>query len=101
MSAETEIRSRINLKGKITFAEFMDIAMFSPEYGYYNSPRIWGVQGDYYTSPMVHPCFSAMLAIQLFQMWDVLDKPNPFHVVELGCGNGILGECILSYSRNF
>ena len=100
MSVETEIRSLINLKGKITFAEFMDIAMFSPQCGYYNSPDIWGVQGDYYTSPMVHPCFSAMLSIQLFQMWDVLNKPDPFHVVELGCGNGILGEGILSYSRN-
>ena len=100
MSVETEIRSLINLKGKITFAEFMDIAMFSPQCGYYNSPDIWGVQGDYYTSPMVHPGFSAMLSIQLFQMWDVLNKPDPFHVVELGCGNGILGEGILSYSRN-
>ena len=83
MSVETEIRSLINLKGKITFAEFMDIAMFSPEYGYYNSPRIWGVQGDYYTSPMVHPCYSAMQAIQLFQISHVIEKPDTYHLVEV------------------
>ena len=101
MSVEIEIRRSIALKSKITFSEFMDIAMFSPECGYYHSPLIWGVQGDYYTSPMVHPGFSAMLSIQLFQMWDFLNKPDPFYVVELGCGNGVLGEGILSYSRNF
>ena len=91
MSVETKIRRSIALKSKITFAEFMDIAMFSTEHGYYHSPLIWGVQGDYYTSPLVHPGFSAMLSIQLFQMWDFLNKPDPFYVVELGCGNGVLG----------
>jgi len=101
MSAERIIRNLIHSKGKITFAQFMDIAMFSPESGYYNSSDIWGVQGDYYTSPMAHPCFGAMLSIQLFQMWALLNKPDPFYVVELGCGNAILGKSILSYSRNF
>ena len=95
MSAERIIRNLIHSKGKITFAQFMDIAMFSPESGYYNSSDIWGVQGDYYTSPMAHPCFGAMLSIQLFQMWALLNKPDPFYVVEVGCGHAVLGKSIL------
>ena len=99
MSPEEKIISLIEKKGSITFADFMDIAMFWPKGGYYSSGDPWGVSGDYYTSPMVHPAFSAMLSIQLFQMWDLLDRPNPFHVVELGCGNGMLRKGIVNYAE--
>ena len=99
MSPEEKIISLIEKKGSITFADFMDIAMFWPKGGYYSSGDPWGVSGDYYTSPMVHPAFSAMLSIQLFQMWDLLDRPNPFYVVELGCGNGMLRKGIVNYAE--
>ena len=100
MSPEEKIISLIEKKGGITFADFMDIAMFWPRGGYYASGDPWGVSGDYYTSPMVHPAFSAMLCIQLFQMWDLLHRPDPFYVVELGFGNGMLRKGILSYSEH-
>ena len=90
MGAESEIRRRIAERGAITFAEFMELALFWPQGGYYLSGEPIGPAGDYYTSPQVHPVFGKLLAIQLFQMWELLDRPDPFTVVELGAGNGLL-----------
>jgi SAM-dependent MidA family methyltransferase len=100
MSAEAEIRRRIHRKGAITFAEFMEIALFWPAGGYYLSGEPFGASGDYYTSPLAHPAFGALLAVQLFQMWRLMGCPNPFHVVELGAGNGLLGRDITNYGQH-
>ena len=98
MSAEAEIRSRITEQGAITFAEFMEVALFWPEGGYYATRDPIGPSGDYYTSPMAHPAFGALLAVQLFQMWELLGRPRPFTVVELGAGNGQLCRDITDYA---
>ena len=90
MSVEAEIYRRIEERGAITFAEFMELALFWPHGGYYISGDPTGPAGDFYTSPQVHPVFGTLLAVQLFQMWELLDRPDPFTVVELGSGNGIL-----------
>ena len=90
--AESEVRRRIEERGFITFAEFMDLALYWPRGGYYSSGDPIGPGGDYYTSPQVHPVFATLLAVQLFQMWELLDRPDPFTVVELGAGNGLLGR---------
>ena len=98
--AETEIRRRISERGPITFAEFMDVALYWPEGGYYSASGgreagPFGPAGDYYTSPMAHPAFGALLAVQLYQFWLLLDRPNPFWIVEPGSGNGQLCNDIL------
>ena len=90
MSAEAEIRRRIAAQGPITFAEFMGMALYHTEGGYYTWGERIGASGDYYTSPAVHPAFGALLAVQLFQIWDLLVRPVPFTVVEAGAGNGLL-----------
>ena len=96
MTAEAEIHRRITQRGRITFAEFMDIALYHPEGGYYTSRNPVGPEGDFYTSPSVHPAFGALLAVQLFQMWDLLERPSPFTVVEPGAGNGLLCRDIVT-----
>ena len=105
VTAETEIRGRIRQRGPITFAEFMDMALYWPRGGYYSrgslDTRPFGSTGDYYTSPMVHPAFGALLAVQLYQFWQLLDCPDPFCVVELGSGNGQLCRDILAAVADF
>ena len=88
--AEAEIRARISQRGRITFAEFMELALYHPTGGYYRRGGAVGPSGDYYTSPSAHPAFGALLAVQARSMWDVLGQPDPFHVVEMGAGNGRL-----------
>ncbi|WP_157729580.1 class I SAM-dependent methyltransferase [Tumebacillus algifaecis] len=78
-------------KGQLTFAEFMETALYHPTAGYYNRPAMTiGPGGDFYTSPMVHPIFGACLARQVWQMWNLLDRPDPFFVLEMGAGVGTL-----------
>ena len=99
MSAESEVRRRIQERGKITFAEFIEIALYWPQGGYYSGREPVGAQGDYYTSPAVHPAFGALLAVQLFQMWREISSPAVFTVLELGAGNGLLCRDITSYAK--
>lgn len=72
----------------------MELALYSPENGYYRSNTPTGPEGDYFTSPTAHPVFGALLTVQLRQMWEVLGRPTTFTVVEVGAGNGILARDI-------
>ena len=95
--AETEIRNRISLRGSITFAEFMELALYHPE-GYYSEDSRIGARGDYFTSPVLHPAFGALLAVQLRVMWDTLGRPSAFWIVEPGARDGQLATDILSFA---
>ena len=98
--AEVEIRARISQRGRITFAEFMDLALYHPTGGYYRRGGAVGPSGDYYTSPSAHPAFGALLAVQFRSTWVALGRPDPFHVVELGAGNGRLAADLTAHSAN-
>ena len=96
---EAEIRGRIESNGPITFAEFMEVALYHPNGGYYTRDRQDQAHRDYYTSPSAHPAFSALLAVHLDTMWKALDCPDPFHVVEMGAGSGLMARDITEYAR--
>ena len=78
----------------------MELALYHPQYGYYHSSRQKiGPAGDYYTSPNVHPVFGHLIARQLHQMWEALDRPSPFIITEMGAGKGLLCSDILHYCQ--
>ena len=83
---------------QITFAEYMDAVLYHPEYGYYASqqPQI-GAAGDFFTSPHLGTDFGEMLAEQFVEMWEKLECPQGFTLVEMGAGQGILAGDILNY----
>jgi len=92
------IKALITAKGKITFAEFMELALYYPGLGYYASSRQRvGADGDFYTSPATHPVFAALIAVQMEQMWRLMDSPERFDIVEMGAGKGLLARDILSF----
>lgn len=82
----------------MTFAEFMRIALYHPWGAYYTSEERVGEAGDYYTSPVTHPVFGLLLAVQLQHMWRLLGAPKRFHVVELGSGSGMLARSITEHA---
>ena len=94
--AETEARRRIAERGPITFAEYMELALYWPDGGYYPSRRVFGPAGDFYTAPLAHPAFGALIARQLLAAWRALDEPGRFAVVESGAGDGRLALDVLS-----
>lgn len=94
------IRERIANGGRITFREFMELALYHPRHGYYRvARRPMGRRGDYVTSPEVGPLFGAAIARQLQEMWDVMGRPHPFTVVEAGAGSGVLARDIIESAR--
>ena len=84
---------------RITFAEYMDMVLYHPEHGYYSSDAVKiGFRGsDFFTSASLGADFGELLAKQFYQMWEILDKPIHFDLVEMGAGQGILASHILNY----
>lgn len=95
MNVHDELLNRISSKKAITFAEFMELALYWPEGGYYSSLRPFGRTGDYFTSPLVHPIFGTLIGRQLQEVWVMLGCPDPFWVLEMGAGNGSLAYDVL------
>jgi len=95
-----EIRARLEREGRMTFRDFMEMALYHPRHGYYHSPREkMGSAGDYLTSPEVHPLFGHMVGRQLAEMWEVMGSPARFNVLEMGAGNGLLARDILRWAQ--
>ncbi|MGL5509942.1 MAG: SAM-dependent methyltransferase, partial [Microcoleaceae cyanobacterium] len=84
---------------RITFAEYMELALYQPEYGYYTdqSKQKIGKKGDFITSVHWGKDFAELLAKQFYQMWQILGENQPFHLVEMGAGQGILADQICQY----
>ena len=98
--AEKEIRRRILEKGPIRFDQFMEIALYWPDGGYYRTGIPTGFEGDFFTSPYAHSAFGALLAQKFFEMWKELNRPSVFWAIELGAGSGKLAKDIVEYARN-
>jgi SAM-dependent MidA family methyltransferase len=95
---ESIIKDRIQKDGPITFEEFMNMALYYPELGYYSNPdAVIGKEGDFYTSPHLHPIFGALICRQLIEMWNLMGRPSAFHAIEMGAGAGYLCKDILDY----
>jgi SAM-dependent MidA family methyltransferase len=94
------IIERIKKEGPLSFRDFMEIALYYPELGYYNSAQNKiGADGDFYTSANLTAAFGAMIARQIEEMWLNLEK-KPFKIVEYGAGTGLLCHDILDYLKN-
>jgi len=84
----------------ISFRDFMELALYHPQHGYYCSPGPkMGKAGDYLTSPEVSPIFAAMVGRQLRQMWEAMGFPDRFEIVEAGAGSGAFVRDLLVWAR--
>ncbi|TAK21039.1 MAG: hypothetical protein EPO26_16270 [Chloroflexota bacterium] len=88
------LRARIAERGPISFSEFVEIALYDPEWGYYS--RV-AVGRDFVTSPRTSPAFGHLLGRFVADAWHALDRPNPFFVAEFAAGDGTLGADILAW----
>ena len=90
------IHVEIDRDGPITFARFMDLALYDPAGGYYRAAAARpGRDGDFLTAPETHPIFGAALARGLNEVWERLGRPDPFVLREFGAGTGSLILTIL------
>ena len=94
-AVEQEIRELIQESGRITFAQFMQACLYSPNGGFY-SARDDRINAHFGTSSSSHPVFGTLIARQLEQMWRLLGEPPVFHVIEVGSGDGLLAQSIVA-----
>ncbi len=94
------IIDRIRRDGPISFKDFMEMALYYPEYGYYTSPETEiGIKGDFYTGPHLHPIFGALIGKQIEEMWDFMGQTSEFHIIEYAAGKGYLATDMLDYLK--
>ena len=90
------LAAEITRDGPITFARFMERALYEAGLGYYRRERPGpGRDGDFLTAPETHAIFGRAIARQLDEVWTRLDRPHPFVVREYGAGVGTLALAML------
>ena len=95
------LRDEIRATGPITFARFMERALYEPGHGYYRRTDPGpGRRGDFLTAPEAHPIFGAVVGRLVEQAWDALGRPDPFTVTEPGAGTGALAAGLLGGLRD-
>lgn len=94
------IRDRIKRSPhqRLPFATFMELALYHPQHGYYaaHSSQL-GRGGDFVTSAHMGNDFAELLAEQFVDIWQRLGQPQPFQLVEMGPGQGLLADAILAH----
>jgi SAM-dependent MidA family methyltransferase len=82
--------------GAIPFRRFMELALYHPEYGYYGSGRARvGKEGDFFTSVSVGSIYGRLLTSVCRDVWERLEKPSEFTIVEQGANDGSMATDIL------
>ncbi len=95
------ICAEIALDGPITFARFMDRALYEPGHGYYRrADAAPGRGGDFLTAPEAHPIFGAVIGRLMEQAWDAMGRPAPFTISEPGAGSGAMAVGLLGGLRD-
>lgn len=89
------MRQQMQLSGgSISFAEFMQHALYAPGLGYYAAGATkFGAAGDFITAPEVSPVFGRVLARQCAE---VLAQVEHGAILEYGAGSGKLAADVLA-----
>ena len=82
----------------ISFARYMELALYAPGLGYYSAgARKFGPEGDFVTAPELSPMFARCLAMQAAQ---VLDQ-TAGEILEMGPGSGALAADLFAELESF
>jgi SAM-dependent MidA family methyltransferase len=96
------VREKIRQDGPVTFAWFMEQALYHPQFGYYSSGQCQiGRRGDYFTNVSVGPLFGRMVACQFAEMWEMMGRPDDFRIIEQGAHHGEFAHDVLTAMREF
>lgn len=90
------IRREIERDGPLSFARFMELALYDPSHGYYarGAARL-GPGGDFFTASDAGRGFGRSVARQLVDIDRKTGPLDPFHVLEFGAGRGLLARDVL------
>lgn len=98
LSLREKILSEIGQHGDLTFPEYLEMALYDPELGYYaRSDSQVGRGGDFYTSVSVGALFGQLLAQRFAKWWEENGSPQTWRIVEIGAHDGKLAADVLGY----
>ncbi len=80
----------------IPFDEYLEIVLYHPIHGYYSKGAGIGKEGDFYTSPHLHPIFGWTIGNFLFRLWKSWEITKNMRIIEIGAGYGYLAFDILT-----
>lgn len=83
-------------RSSIPFDEYLDIVLYHPVHGYYSKGAGIGKEGDYYTSPHLHPIFGWTIGNFLYRVWKSWQISKKLKIFEIGAGYGYLAYDILT-----
>ena len=86
---------------KIPIDKFISNALYDKDYGYYFKKIPFGKDGDFVTSPGITSLFSEIIALWIISLWEHMDKPKVFNVIELGPGNGQMCRTFIKVFQKF
>jgi SAM-dependent MidA family methyltransferase len=96
------IRTETAACGVLPFARFMELALYCPEFGYYEAQKDnVGRGGDFITSVSTGGLFGQMLAFQFAAWLEEIKAPNSqlptLNLIEAGAHDGKLADDILNW----
>ena len=84
----------------MTFADYMEAALYDADEGYYSAHVALGFEGDYLTAPDLGPHLGRSLARAFGELWTSLGRPAAWDLVEAGAGRGrLLRDVLTSLER--
>ena len=87
---QQRLRDVMQADGCISFARFMDMALYEPGLGYYSAGlHKLGAAGDFVTAPELSPLFAEGIARSLLPVLDACSTPS---ILEFGAGSGRLAD---------
>lgn len=96
MTLRERLVGRIRASGPITFAAFMEAALFDPDGGYYTTRAAIGFEdGDYFTSADLGPAFGRAVSRLAADAHAALGRPAAWDLVEAGPGRGTVMRDLL------
>ena len=91
------IRDEIARLGPMSCERFIELALYHPRLGYYSRERLRiGRHGDFITNVSVGKLFGEILADQIVELWELLNRPPEFAIVEAGAESGDLASDLLA-----
>jgi NADH dehydrogenase [ubiquinone] 1 alpha subcomplex assembly factor 7 len=93
------VKTLIRESGPISVAQFMQLALYDPKYGYYTTREPFGRGGDFTTAPEISQVFGEMIGLWIADYW-VRSGAHKLRLIECGPGRGTLMQDILRATSN-
>lgn len=89
-SLSEAIDLQIRANGPMSLASYMGLCLTHPREGYYRTADPLGAKGDFITAPEISQMFGELIGFFFVNLWQQMNEPRSFTLLELGPGRGTL-----------